>query len=116
MIMANPLAFRPGPVTFWTTLVYLGLLVPILYVHETVPPAPDVADPYKGLNLTQAWLDLARITQRYHPYNSRNNDDVRDYLLLRIQEVLDGNEIPWSVDGADGAASSSKESVKPFIF
>lgn len=95
----NPFAFRPGPVTFWTTVVYLLLAVPLIWVHETVPPAPADPNAVRGLNLTQGWLDLSEITRQYHPYNSRNNDGVRDYLLRRIATTLDGSGVSWRTEG-----------------
>ena len=102
MAFRNPFAFRPGPVTFWTTLVYLVLAVPLIYLHETVPRAPRSLEASHGLNMSQAWLDLAAITEHFHPYNSRDNDRVRDYLLLRIQEILDRNRVDWTTDYTGG--------------
>ncbi len=93
--MLNPISFRPGPVTFWTTLVYLALLIPIIVINETVPPAPT---DFPGVNLTEAWLDLSTLTQAYHPYNSRYNEEVRDWLLLRTQQILDSNGAPWATE------------------
>ncbi|KAK4192958.1 hypothetical protein QBC35DRAFT_160578 [Podospora australis] len=98
--MLNPISFRQGPVTFWTTLVYLALLIPIVIINERTPPAPS--QPHiEGVNLTQAWLDLTTITKSYHPYNSRFNDEVREYLLRRIHSILDENKISWRQDGSD---------------
>jgi len=104
----NPFAFRPGPVTFWTTVVYLALVVPLIYVHETVPRAPKALEQRMGLNMTQAWLDLAAITQKFHPYNSRNNEEVRDYLLLRIQHILDENGVEWTTDRTGGVWNAER--------
>lgn len=96
--MLNPFSFRPGPVTFWTTVSYLALLIPIIIINETTPPAPREA-PVQGINLTQAWLDLSILTQGYHPYNSRYNDVVRAFLLRRVHEILDDNRVAWITDG-----------------
>ncbi|KAB5576029.1 hypothetical protein GE09DRAFT_1094416 [Coniochaeta sp. 2T2.1] len=108
----NPLAFRRGPVTFWTTLIYLAILIPIVVVNETVPRAPKQS-PFAGVNLTEAWLDLTAITQDYHPYNSHANDKVRDYLLLRIQEILDQNGASWSTE-TEGEAATAGSAVTVF--
>ena len=94
--MLNPFSFRPGPVTFWTTIVYLALLIPLVVINETVPPPPGEV-PRAGLNLTEAWQDLATLTKAFHPYNSRANDDVRDWLLQRVQEILTQNRVSWGV-------------------
>jgi hypothetical protein len=96
--MLNPISFRPGPVTFWTTLVYLALLIPIVIINEDAPPVPSEL-PFQGVNLTQAWLDLTTITTAYHPYNSHFNDEVRNFLLRRVEATLDQNGVAWDTDG-----------------
>jgi hypothetical protein len=44
------------------------------------------------------------LTQYYHPYNSRNNEQVRDWLLVRIQQILDQNEASWTTKALGGHA------------
>ena len=95
MRVSNPFAFRPGPVTFWTTVVYLAIAIPLLYVHETVPPAPSQRDLPKGVNLAEAWADLETLTAEYHPYNTRANDVVRDFLLGRFRQILGRNGVKY---------------------
>lgn len=97
--MINPFSFRSGPVTFWTTVTYITLLIPIIVINEDTPPAPREESPVKGLNLTEAWLDLATLTKGYHPYNSHYNDDLHGYLLQRIHSILDLNGVAWTTDG-----------------
>ncbi len=94
--MLNPFSFRPGPVTFWTTVTYLALLAPLIIINENTPPAPASKSPVKHINLTQAWLDLATITKGYHPYNSHYNDELREFLLHRIRSILDKNDVDWA--------------------
>jgi hypothetical protein len=91
-------SFRPGPVTFWTTITYLALLIPIVIINEEIPPAPKEESPVSSLNLTQAWLDLTKLTRAYHPYNSHYNDEIREYLLKRISSILDENDVVWVTD------------------
>ncbi|CAM1502701.1 Fc.00g074770.m01.CDS01 [Cosmosporella sp. VM-42] len=98
MYCGNPFAFRPGPVSFWTTVVYIAIAIPLIYIHETVPPAPSDRSLYSGLNLTEAWLDLQVITRKFHPYNSHENDDVRELLIERSKEILDRNGVKYSTD------------------
>ncbi|KAK3493968.1 putative zinc metalloprotease NCU04133 [Neurospora crassa] len=97
--MINPISFRPGPVTFWTTLIYLALLIPIVIINEKTPAAPKTAEPFKGVNLTEAWLDLTTITRAYHPYNSKFNEEVRRYLLEKVETILEENGASWVFDG-----------------
>lgn len=104
----NPFAFRPGPVSFWTTAIYLAIAIPLIYVHETVPPAPTNRSLYRGLNLTEAFLDLQNITHAFHPYNSHNNDDVREFLMARSKEILDRNGMPFRTDLSGGVAWHEK--------
>ncbi|KAI9045754.1 M28 family metallopeptidase [Aspergillus affinis] len=82
----NPLAFTPWPVTLVTATVYLALVIPLLVIHHVVPSAPS-SDP-SGLNLTEAWADLQVLSSSFHPYNSRRNDVVHDWLLTRIDEIV----------------------------
>lgn len=96
--MANPLAFRPTQVTIWTSIIYLALLIPLIVLNETVPSPPSSPAPYPGINLTEAWLDLATLTQGYHPYNSHKNDEVRNWLLLRIEQILEENGADWATE------------------
>lgn len=86
----NPVAFTPLPVTIITSVVYVSLFTALLVVHLVVPPAPNSPTPVDGVNLTEAWLDLRLLTRTYHPYNSLPNDGVRDWLLRRIEAILDG--------------------------
>jgi hypothetical protein len=117
----NPFAFVPMVVTITTAVVYLAIFIPIIIIHETVPSAPKNPTVYRGLNLTEAWLDLAELTNGYHPYNSRRNDEVRDWLLLRIAEILDHNGVRYSTESdANGqlknvplAAQQAQEPTHP---
>ena len=84
MKLPNPIAFRPLPVTFISVVLYIALIVPLLVVHHVVPPAETIP----GANLTEAWLDLQNLSNGFHPYNSRSNDDVRDWLLARIEAIV----------------------------
>ncbi|XWX00496.1 hypothetical protein V2A60_008516 [Cordyceps javanica] len=102
MASYNPVAFRPWPVFFWTTVTYLAILVPLLYVHETVPTIPKETALPAGVNLTDAWVDLQRITAHYHPYNSHANDEVREYLARRAKQILDHNKTPYTIDRSGG--------------
>lgn len=101
----NPFAFKAYQVTIWTTIIYLALLIPLVIVNETVPTPPSGATGYAGVNLTEAWLDLAALTQGYHPYNSHKNDEVRTWLLLRIEEILGQNGADWNSETAMGGQS-----------
>ena len=117
------LQFHPGPVTVITTLVYIGLVVSLLFVHVTVPHEADLASVDAGTttDLSEAWHDLQTLTRHYHPYNSHNNDDVRRWLLRRVGEILDGNRAAHKiVSGADAGGAprpnlqaEARESLAP---
>ena len=87
----NPIAFTPLPVTIITSVVYSALLISLLVIHLVVPSAPQNASPVKGINITEAWHDLQTLSNGVHPYNSHRNDEVRDWLLRRIDMILDRN-------------------------
>ncbi|EWG47430.1 hypothetical protein FVEG_07537 [Fusarium verticillioides 7600] len=106
----NPLAFRPGPVSFWTTVIYLALFIPLIWIHETVPSAPADRSLYQGFNLTEAWLDLQTITRAYHPYNSHENDRVREFIINRTQEILDRNDMSYTTETIGGVVWHSRTS------
>ncbi|KAI4192295.1 MAG: hypothetical protein LQ346_004367 [Caloplaca aetnensis] len=86
----NPIAFRPLPVTIIGTVVYAALIIALLITHILVPSAPNNT-PAAGVNLTEAWQDLQYISGAFHPYNSRQNDETRDWLLMRIERILARN-------------------------
>ncbi|KUJ21238.1 putative zinc metalloprotease [Mollisia scopiformis] len=105
MKCSNPFAFAPMSVTLTTTVVYLAILIPLLVIHETVPPAPTNPTVYRGLNLTEAWLDLDELSNGYHPFNSRRNDDVRNWLLRRIESILHSNGVSFLSDDSANTQS-----------
>ncbi|PVH94026.1 putative zinc metalloprotease [Periconia macrospinosa] len=84
--LSNPLAFTPLPVMMLVTITYVALFSSLLTTHLTVPNYPSHTPP--GTNLTEAWTDLETITRHYHPYNSHANDDVREYLLSRVEQHI----------------------------
>ncbi|KAK6611904.1 peptidase family m28 family [Botrytis cinerea] len=104
----NPSAFVPMAVTLVTVIIYLGVFIPLLIIQETVPSAPDDPTLYNGLNLTEAWLDLQSLSDGYHPFNSRKNDDVRNWLLKRIGEILDHNQIQYSTETESATISETQ--------
>ncbi|CRG85833.1 hypothetical protein PISL3812_02842 [Talaromyces islandicus] len=103
----NPLAFNRWPVTVVITVLYVALLVPILVVEHVLPSAPSSTGP--GLDIDEAWLDLQNLTSQFHPYNSHNSDEVRSWLLTRIDEILQENENPSSVN-------STADQSRPQVF
>ena len=103
--LSNPFGFTPLSVIVVTTLTYIALFAALLTTHLTVPPHPSTAPP--GINLTQAWTDLEAITRRYHPYNSHANDDVRQYLLTRVQHHVASNNLASRVQIIDDNVSNA---------
>ncbi|KAI0015103.1 hypothetical protein F4780DRAFT_116247 [Xylariomycetidae sp. FL0641] len=91
MGVPNPVAFKPFAVTFWTTVIYLAILIPLLVIHETVPPPPSNPTLYSGVNLTKSWIDLTTLSRFYHPFNSRQNDEVHNWLLLELDAIKQKN-------------------------
>ncbi|RMZ75185.1 hypothetical protein DV738_g5614, partial [Chaetothyriales sp. CBS 135597] len=89
---SNPLGFSRGPVTVITSAVFLAIAIVLILIQTNVPSPPASATPVHGVNLTEAWHDLQLLTASYHPYNSHSNDDVHDWLLLRVESILAANE------------------------
>ncbi|KAI4158950.1 MAG: hypothetical protein LQ342_006983 [Letrouitia transgressa] len=88
----NPIAFTPLPVTIISSLVYVALITALLVVHHIIPSAPNNLASINGINLTEAWQDLQTISMTFHPYNSHHNDKIRDWLLQRIESILEANK------------------------
>ncbi|KAB8343189.1 hypothetical protein FH972_022779 [Carpinus fangiana] len=114
--MHNPVGFTKHPVTIIISAVYIGLLAGLLYVHHVVPPAPTHESPMRGINITEAWRDLQELTNGFHPYNSHRNDEVRDWLLHRIDNILTVNDIVFDVEQGYGATLSADKASPVVIF
>ena len=112
----NPIGFTPWPVTVWTTLVLAALLASLVAVHTTVPPAPKNESPRPGINITTAWLDLQHLTDGFHPYNSHRNNEVRTWLLRRIDQILEANNASVTVSGKGGISDRSKGDTAAKIY
>ncbi|KAF2160439.1 hypothetical protein M409DRAFT_70407 [Zasmidium cellare ATCC 36951] len=110
----NPFLFFPAQVTILTSIVYIVLFAVVIWVAETVPAAPSNKTPVAGVNLTEAWLDLENITNGlYHPWGSRANEQVREYLLKKIEEIGERNEVERkTIYAANGTFTSETEGVK----
>ncbi|KAI9775249.1 MAG: hypothetical protein M1839_001367 [Geoglossum umbratile] len=115
----NPFLFAPLPVTIITTVAYVALVVPLLVVHLVVPSAPRNETPVKGINISEAWGDLQELTSAYRPYNSRRNDEVRDWLLRRVEAILGANDVRYSAQKLRagtrcvGKGNSSRSVIPP---
>ncbi|GLB36490.1 putative peptidase family M28 [Lyophyllum shimeji] len=91
-----------------TTVVAIYVLVfAAVLVTDQLPGIPD-ADHQHGLKVRQAWKDLHVIAARPHPYNSRANDLVRDYLLSRLEPIAAAYPHMHLVDDRVSNASFSK--------
>lgn len=97
--LKNPFAFSSLPVMVFTVLTYVALFTALIVTHTVVPPTPKHVP--NGINLTEAWADLQFITSGYHPFNSEFNDDVRRYLLTRIQSILVSNGAHYALKRHD---------------
>lgn len=104
---SNPFAFTPLPVSILTTAVYAALFISLIVVHVTVPPAPKNDSSIHGINLTEAWRDLQRLTRSYHPYNSKSNDLVRVFLLDKIRNILSDKDS--NASAADGQVRDNNQ-------
>ncbi|KAF2664092.1 putative zinc metalloprotease [Microthyrium microscopicum] len=105
----NPIGFTPWPVTFFVVAILAALYSSLVSYHNIIPSPPLSSAPLSGINLTEAWHDLQFLTNGYHPYNSRRNDVVRDWLLRRIEQILKRN-------GALKPASATARDLPAEIF
>ncbi|CAD0047851.1 unnamed protein product [Aureobasidium pullulans] len=109
----NPFGFGPYVVTFFTVVIYAGLLAALIVTHHVLPPAPSTPTPssWPGVNITQAWHDLERLSSGFHPFNSRDNVAVRKWLLARVGNILDANKVEWKE-----AAEATKTALPVTVF
>ena len=111
--LSSVLGYRVAPTSLLAFITYFSIFV-ALFVTDILPSVPS---PQKqaGLDLKEALEDLRhvswkifymdvshffpQITSRPHPYNSHANDNVRDYILSRLQALaLDYPHIQISDD------------------
>lgn len=112
----NPIAFVPIQVTLISTLIYIALFTILIWVDTTVPPAPRSSTPLDGVNLTESWLDLSWISSGFHPIDSQKNAEVKAYLLKRVKDILERNELDYKVVETSPTAVGSaleKKHVEP---
>ncbi|RKF56093.1 Vacuolar membrane protease [Erysiphe neolycopersici] len=100
------LTFFPLTITLITTIIYLSITTSLLIIHETVPSPPKDLTSYQGFNLSEAWYELQELSNGYHPFNSRRNDEVRNWLLLKIKETLDTSNTSWELEKNDSKPKS----------
>lgn len=116
MKLRNPIAFTPFPVTIITSVVYIALIAALLVVHTVIPRAPKSTTPIPGVNLTEAWLDLHVLTEAYRPYNSRQNDHIRDWLLRRIESILaENNVLATSPSSSSTVLDPNSAAISPVV-
>ncbi|CCE61468.1 hypothetical protein TPHA_0A03920 [Tetrapisispora phaffii CBS 4417] len=78
--------FRKTSLSFFLGITYF--IIGTFYFYDqlkykhNLPKNPE----YASL-LNDAWLELQNITNKPHPYNSKENDRIHDYLLHRIQDI-----------------------------
>ncbi len=102
-MLLNIVSFKPWPVAICSLLLYIIFVTPSIVTHETVPSPPSNPEqPFRGVNVTEAWLDLLTLTNKYHPFPSRRNEELREWLLDRIQTILKRNKVDWTNSSAGG--------------
>ncbi|KAF9444121.1 hypothetical protein P691DRAFT_778476 [Macrolepiota fuliginosa MF-IS2] len=89
-LLYSVFGFRTNAVTTCLILVYFVVFVGVI-VSDSVSHAPKDSG---ELNLEQAYRDLHRIAARPRPVLSHANDDVRAYVLSRLQNVT--QNIPYA--------------------
>jgi len=106
----NPFGFTPWPVTFWISTIYVITLVVLLFVHERIPsfPSTGISKAWPGVDLNIAWSDLQTLTKNKHPFNSKANQEVRAWLLGRIETILITNNATWQLESSSPNSASPK--------
>lgn len=83
--------FRLRKTTVSLLCVLTYTLIGVLYVYDRVRYKHTLASPDDFSRAPQllenAWLDLQNITETFHPFTSRANVKVHDYLLERVLKM-----------------------------
>src|SRR5271163_2295855 len=80
-------AFHPYIRLFVFLTTFISLFTAVIIKDAALPA---LQSPKAGPSGDRAWKDLQYITQLPHPWNSRQNDVVREYIL---KEMLKGTLI-----------------------
>ncbi|TFK21946.1 putative zinc metalloprotease [Coprinopsis marcescibilis] len=86
------LGYRTLPTTTLLVLIYAIALTAVFSTSGlgSVPHASSKK--LRGFDLRKARRDLEHIAGRPHPYNSHANDDVRKYILNRLDDIAWGRD------------------------
>lgn len=80
--------------TILTLVTYVTLFSALLWIDRKPPRVACGSElDHWGVSVNEAWGDLQVLTRAFHPYNSRQNDDVRQFLLDRIRGILSDNGV-----------------------
>lgn len=99
--------FRKTTVSLLCVLTYA--IIGIFYVYDHTHykyVLPSSSDFHRSSALLEnAWLDLQNITETFHPYTSRANVEVHDYLLERVTNIT--QSVPFAKVSDDVAERRS---------
>lgn len=84
-------AFHPYVRLFVFLTTFIALFTAVVIKDAALPA---LQSPKEGPSGDRAWKDLQYITQLPHPWNSRQNDIVRDYILKQMKK---GTRNPYHV-------------------
>lgn len=106
MPIAQLFPFTPILTTSLAITTYVAITIALLVVHFVPPgniPSQSRQDQMR-ISVVDAWHDLEHITADwgYHPYNSRANDKVKEYITRRVHEILRDNDVKFgALDDGD---------------
>lgn len=109
-LFRSVLKYRKTNLSLLLLITYSIIALLYIFDHERYKlslPKEGEHPEFKEL-LETAWGDLQIITASFHPYTSKENDKVHDYLLRRVLEIT-GNSSFASV-------SDDKESKRSILF
>lgn len=78
--------FNKAPFSLLFVLTYAIILL-ISSVVQSGDPSVESPPEYPAKYLSNAWMDLQQISREFHPYNSRANDRVHDYILNQVSDI-----------------------------
>jgi hypothetical protein len=78
-------ALHPYLRLFVLLSTFIALFSAVLIKDDVLP---TLSSPPSGPSGDRAWEDLQFITQKPHPWNSRQNDVVRNYILKEMNKGM----------------------------
>lgn len=91
-LVQSTFGFNKAPFSLLFVLTFAALVLVSSLVQSG---KPNVETVYPIKYLSNAWMDLQQISKEFHPYFSRANDRVHDYILREVSDITLSSDHPY---------------------